>query len=139
MLFHIKPAHVSEEKAAGGIVRVSVQLRVLVMYAVIARPVVDGPLIRHRVDEHQQNTHRPVRVVRSVGPQAVNSAGDTEAAVYLYQGKSGVVVVGRRGRSRGGMGYIRVSMEGLSALNTTYTHSNIPSRYKWRRAGRRQT
>ena len=68
------------EKAPGRVVRVRVGLRVLVVHAVVARPVENGALVSNAVRQHQEKAHAPVRLVGTVRPEAVHAAGDPEAA-----------------------------------------------------------
>ena len=64
VLLHVEPAHVREEEAARRVVRVRVRLGVLVVHAVVARPVVDRALVRDRVHEHEEAPDRRRRVER---------------------------------------------------------------------------
>lgn len=81
MLLHIEPAHVRKEKPSSSVVRIGILLRVLVVHAVVARPVVDGTLVRHRVDEHHEHADGPVGIVGAVRPETVDAAGDAEPTV----------------------------------------------------------
>lgn len=78
VLLDVQPPHVREEKTARRVVRVRVLLRVLVVHPVVSGPVVNRPLVGHRVDEHEKHSSDPVRVVRSVRPQTVYPAGDSK-------------------------------------------------------------
>lgn len=78
VLLHVQPAHVREEEPACGVVRVCVLLGVLVVHPVVPGPVVDGALVGHRVDKHEEYASCPVRIVGSVGPQAVHAPGDSK-------------------------------------------------------------
>ncbi|GLH16445.1 uncharacterized protein GBIM_20714 [Gryllus bimaculatus] len=73
---HVQPAHVREEEAAAGVVRVGVRLAVLVVHAVVAHPLVDVVLEGQRVDHHEEEAERPLGLVRAVTPQAVGAGGD---------------------------------------------------------------
>lgn len=108
MLLDVQPAHVSEKETALGVVGVRVRLGVLVVDTVVPRPVVDRPLVSHRVDEHHEYANAPVRIVRSVRPQPVDSAGDSNTTVNMvFSGGGGVGRVGEqkeRGVERGRVG-----------------------------------
>ena len=67
-----------EEESSRGVVWVRVLLRVLVVNTVITRPVVDGALVGHRVDEHHEHANGPMCVVRTVRPQSVDTPSDPE-------------------------------------------------------------
>lgn len=56
VLLNVKPSNVSEEEAAGGVVRVGRCLGVLVVDAVVAGPVVDGALVGDGVHEHEEES-----------------------------------------------------------------------------------
>lgn len=45
----------------------------------LTAPVVDGALVCHCVEEHQEHPHGAVGIVRSVRPEAVYPAGDAES------------------------------------------------------------
>lgn len=94
VLFHIEPAHVCKEKPSSSVVWIGILLRVLVVHAVVARPVVDGALVRHRVDEHHEHADGPMGVVRTVRPQPVNTSGNPETTEDRSSGREGG---GRRG------------------------------------------
>eukprot|EP00968_Pinguiococcus_pyrenoidosus_P003507 scaffold228_cov312-Pinguiococcus_pyrenoidosus.AAC.25 len=52
VLLEVQPAHVREEEASRGVVRIGVGLRVLVVHPVVPRPVVDGALVGDGVAQH---------------------------------------------------------------------------------------
>lgn len=78
VLLDVQPAHVREEEPTRGVVRVGVQFGVLVVHPVVPGPVVDGALVGHRIDEHEEYAGRPVRIVGSVSPQAVHASGNSK-------------------------------------------------------------
>lgn len=79
MLLDEEPAHVSEEEAAGGIVRVGLGLRELVVDAVVAGPVEDAALVGDGVGQHEEEPDGEAGLVRAVGPQSVDADGDAKA------------------------------------------------------------
>ena len=109
VLLDVKPAHVREEESSRGVVWVRVLLRVLVVNTVITRPVVDGALVGHRVDEHHEHPNGPMRVVRTVRPQSVDTPSDPETTVVTGVGR-------RRGGGRGGRGRGQGFPQSLSSM-----------------------
>lgn len=83
VLLDVQPAHVGEKETALGVVGVRVRLGVLVVHAVVSRPVVDRTLVSHGVDQHHEYANAPVRVVRSVRPQPVDSARNSNTTVNM--------------------------------------------------------
>jgi hypothetical protein len=79
MLLQVQPPHVREEKAAHGIVRVGFGLGILVMDAMIARPVVDRTLIGDGVAQHEEETNGEGGAVGAVGPEAMDTDGNAES------------------------------------------------------------
>ena len=80
VLLQIQPSHVGEEEPAHSIVRVGVGLGVLVVDAMVARPVQDGSLIGNGVAQHEEDADRERGTVRPVGPEAMGTNGDAETA-----------------------------------------------------------
>lgn len=61
-----QPAHVGEEEAPRGVVRVGVGVAELVVHSVVARPLENVVLQRGRVEYHEEDAQRQLRLVRSV-------------------------------------------------------------------------
>jgi len=80
VLLHEQPPDVRVEKAASRVVRVRIRLRVLVVHAVVARPVENRALVGNAVRQHEEEPHAPVGLVGTVRPEAVHAASDPEAA-----------------------------------------------------------
>lgn len=70
---------------------------VLVVHTVVTRPVVDGALVSHGVDEHHEDANGPVRVIGTVRPQAVYASGDAEPAAT----SAGTIGITNRDSHRG--------------------------------------
>ena len=68
-----------EEESSLGIVWISICLRKFVVYSVVSGPVVNAALIGNAVAQHEENTDRQGRFVRSVRPQSMHAYSDTES------------------------------------------------------------
>ena len=79
MLLDQQPPHVRKEESTRCVVRVGVGFGELVVYAMIPRPVVNAALIGNAVAQHEENTDRQGRFVRSVRPQSMHAYSDTES------------------------------------------------------------
>lgn len=85
MLVHHQPADVRKEEAPIRVVRISVRLGELVVHSMVAHPVEQWILAGQRETQHQDNAERCLRLVRSMAPQSMCTAGDTEAAKATHQ------------------------------------------------------
>lgn len=78
VFLHDKPPHMREEEATGGIVRIRICLRVLVVNAMIPGPVVDAALIRNRIEEHEEDAVRQGGSVGAMRPQTMDAGRDAQ-------------------------------------------------------------
>jgi len=70
---------VSEEETTGRVMRVTWSVCELVMRPMIPGPVVDGALVRKRIQKHEKYPKREFGNIGAVRPQSVGSAGDAKA------------------------------------------------------------
>lgn len=85
VLVHHQPAAVCEPKAPLGIMRISDRFRVLVVHSVIADPIEDRVLSGDGEAKGQENPQRQLCLVRAMGPEAMDTAGDAKAANHVGQ------------------------------------------------------
>lgn len=85
MLAHHQPAHVREEKAARVVVRIGVRIGVLVMYTMISHPFPYAVLKGGRLQCDQDQSQRPLGLVRAMRPQAVRATRDTDRTEYAVE------------------------------------------------------
>lgn len=60
------------------VVRISIGFRVLVVDAMVARPMIGGILEGHRLEDHQQHAQRKSRLVRTMRPQPMGAGRNTK-------------------------------------------------------------
>ncbi len=70
-----------EEEPAHSIVRIGVRLRILVVDAMIARPMVDRSLIGDGVAKHEEEAYGEGGAVGAVGPETMDTDGDAKPTV----------------------------------------------------------
>lgn len=68
MLLDQEPPYVSEKEPSRRIMGVGICFGVFVVYPVVARPVVDGALVRYRGAQHEEHADSPVGSVGAVCP-----------------------------------------------------------------------
>lgn len=78
MLLAQQPANVREEEATSSVVWISIGFRVLVMYTMIARPMVGGILEGDCIENNQNHTQWPLGLVRAMGPQTMCASRNTQ-------------------------------------------------------------
>jgi hypothetical protein len=81
MLLQVQPSHVRKEEPAHGIVRISVGLGILVVDAMVSRPMVNRSLIRDGVAQHEEEAYGEGGAVGSVGPEAMDTNSNAESTV----------------------------------------------------------
>lgn len=85
MLMHHEPADVRKEEASIRIVRIGISFREFVVHTMITNPFVNGILARQCKAQHQNDTHRCLCFVRTMSPEAMSTACNTETANTAHQ------------------------------------------------------
>lgn len=85
MLLAAKPTNMTKEKSTLGVDGIGVRFGVLVVDTVVTSPFVDRVLVRDRVAEGEEHAEWELCLVRSVGPEAVDSSGNAEQAQFVRQ------------------------------------------------------
>lgn len=80
MLTDQQPTHVGEEESPGGVMRVGISVRELMMDSMISGPFVDRVLEGDRLQDHQEDSQWQACFVGLVGPQSMRSGCDPEGS-----------------------------------------------------------
>uniref|UniRef100_T1DNK5 Uncharacterized protein n=1 Tax=Anopheles aquasalis TaxID=42839 RepID=T1DNK5_ANOAQ len=83
MLAAQQPADVREKEPTGGIMRIGIGFRVLVVHPVIAGPMQRTVLERDRVKHGQYDAEWQLRFVRTVSPQSVGTGRNTQSGHHI--------------------------------------------------------
>lgn len=76
MLLAQQPADVREEETTRGVVGIGVSLRVFVVDAMVASPMVGGILEGNRVEDDQNHSQGPLGLVGAMRPQTMGTGGN---------------------------------------------------------------